>query len=257
MMRAIRLGGCVPLLFVGSCCCDDDDCWWTTECYWSGCCYTCYDVEHCDYYYGVAVASGDLDFDATVADAGDGKIDILVSIHGKWADGSRPLSVRLIGPEVADFRRESDRTVWDSTASRCPPPRGSRSASRGPTTGSSTSSSSTTSGNPCRAIPGTASWGRRSSPRSRRVSPSGPTSSSTPPRRGRARLGSLHRPRGRGLPARRTRPAATVLQGGEGSSIRLDRAGRWTFRSTLLADDACGGPSADSTVVEETEIEVR
>jgi hypothetical protein len=258
MMRAIRLAGCVPLCFLGSCCHDDDDCWWTNECYWSDCCYTCYDVQHCDHYHGMAVASDDLDFDLTVGDAGDGKVDVLVSVSGKWADGSRPLSVRLIGPEVADLRRESGKAVWGFY------------------------------GIPIFAAERVEICVAGTDDRVEHELFLGDIEESLPCNPRNLLLGKeviapvpeglalgtdlvLKAPGAADLLASGTSigleieifrpddpaPQQLFLREGEGSSIRLDRAGLWTFRSTLLADDLCGGPSADSVVVEETEIEVR
>jgi hypothetical protein len=259
-MRAIRLLGFLPLLFLGSCCCDeDDDCWWTVDCYWSACCYNCYDVQHCSgYQYGMVAAPEDLDFEATAWEAGDGRIDIIVRVTGTRADGTTPLSVRLMGPEMADLRRESPKTVWGfygipiSAAERIEVSvPGSEDRVERELPGADLRASVTCDprdrflGKTILApVPAAVALGTDlalSAPRAEDVLAEGTS------------IGlevEVFRPDD-------VAPRQLFLREGEASSIRLDQAGRWTFRFTLLTDDVCEGPSADSVVVEETEIEVR
>ena len=256
MMCATRLLACVPLLFLGSCCCEDDDCWWTVECYWTSCCYTCYDVQHCSGYQ--AGAADDLDFEATVRDAGDGTIDVIVRVAGRRADGMTPLSVRLLGPGLTSLRRESPKTVWGFYG--IPIAAVERIEVGIPGTGDRVerelSANNLLESLPCDPrelllgkallVPGPAAFALGTdlalrAPRAEEVYGGGTS------------IGlevEVFRPNDR-------TPQELFLREEEASSIRLDQAGRWAFRFTLLTDDVCGDPSADSVVVEETEIEVR
>jgi len=95
-----RIAGALIIVAAGCCC--DDDCRYVYECYFDGCCQYCAWVLYCNY-YGVGTGpteEGDIDFVATVEDAGEGKLDILVEVFGDSADGERPVSVRLVGRHV-------------------------------------------------------------------------------------------------------------------------------------------------------------
>src|SRR5512139_4198733 len=78
------------LSFLAGCCCDDDDdCHTEYVCYFDGYMTYCQYVTYCDdhhddyYYHGVSAAEeGAVDFSATVRDAGEGKIDVLVEVFG-------------------------------------------------------------------------------------------------------------------------------------------------------------------------------
>jgi hypothetical protein len=206
----------------------------------------------------MAIAPEELDFDATVRDAGDGTIDVIVRVLGTRADGTAPLSVRLIGPGMADLRRESPKTVWGfygipaSAAERIEV-----------------------------GIPGTADRVERAltgsnlleslacDPRDRFQGK--PMLAPVPAGYALATDLALSAPWAEELLAGGTSlgleveifrpgdgtPQALLLREGETSSIRLDQVGRWAFRFTLLTDDMCDDASADAVVVEETEIEVR
>jgi hypothetical protein len=206
----------------------------------------------------MGVSPVDLDFQATARDAGEGRVDIQVKVTGTNADGAASLSVRLLGPAAADFRRESSKTLW---------------AFYGIPASDVDRIEITLVGTYLRVereIPPAAETPSfRCDPRTRLTGKAiiapvpagldrGAVLAVTAPGAGEVLAGAaamgfeveVFEP-GQGTP----RPL--FLRPGETTTVALDHPGRWTFRTLLLADDVCGEPSADSVVVEETAIDVR
>jgi hypothetical protein len=256
--NTLLLALAVPFLLARCCCDDDDDCWWDVECYWTPCCYTCYDVYYCDYYYyGEAVqVSEEIDFDAKVLDAGEGRVDILVQVLGKGVEGERPVSVRLLGPSVSGVRRESPKRLW--VFHGVPIAAADRIEVSIPETGARTVRMLDLA-----KLDGVSPCDPRQELSGRKVFPemaNGQSAASEilvqAPRVGEVLPSAsgaigfaveVFRPSGGA-------PETTFLREEGSTSIPLDEPGRWFFRVVLLTDDLCGEESADSLIIEETEL---
>jgi hypothetical protein len=255
------------LAFLAGCCCDDDDdCHTEYVCYFDGyityCQYVtyCHDDDYYYYYYGVGAAeegAGAIDLSATVRDAGEGKIDVLVEVFGDRVDGETPVSVCLLGPGFATVRRQSPRILWAFYGVPAAEVQSIQADIVGTSLRVKKSLDLADHGefSPC-------------DPRERllpaRVFPdltaglaAGESISVRAP--GAEEIlasGTYLALSVEILPPGDSDPQVSVVLKGDSSAIRLDRPGTWRLRATILLDDACGPGSADALVIEEAEVPV-
>lgn len=278
------------VLVAGSSCCDDDVyCWIETQCYWDACCYVCYDVKVCRY-YGIAAKtseiSEEIDFDAEAYDAGEGKLDIRVLVVGDRVDGETPVSVRLLGPEVSDLRRQSPKSEWwfrgvpegaveaievsypDTGATTRHPVDLGRLAGESPFAGGETPA-----GEPLPAaavlahavleaqvveaqVVGADGGRLRLGDAIPFRAPAAPLPSGAPVPSGVTEIGTAIGYVLETFAPGAVAPRAELVRPGAEAEIRLDLPGRWVIRLVLLAEDASGPSTSDSVALEELAVEV-
>ena len=209
---------------------------------------------------GIDATSGarQVDFEATLFEAGEGRVDIEVQVFGDEVGGSSPVGVRWIGLEIGDLRLQARRDLWrlrglpaagiDAIEVSIP---GSDFRAR--------------KGLPDRPLAGRASCDPRQSLMAPRVLadlPAGVEAGEVLEFRAPETGEVLAAGRSAGLAVEAFPPGqddarVTVIPAGERGAIFIDRPGRWFLRALLLAEDVCDPGAAEVIVLQEAEVSAR